>query len=545
MEAIPVPIVKSLKNMTMATNEEGACRSLRLRSTGAGGFRPNSRSARPSAAAYTSEMDLERAESASDICFLSAVEMAALIRAKKLSAREVLEAHLQQIERVNPSVNAIVTLVADQAMESARKADEAQAQGKSRGDALGPLHGLPIAHKDLVETAGIRTTFGSPIFRDHVPHADAILVERIRRAGAITIGKTNTPEFGAGSQTFNPVFGATRNPYDLTKTCGGSSGGAAVALACGMVPIADGSDTGGSLRNPAAFCGVVGLRTAPGRVPHFSRSLAWSTLSVHGPMARTVRDAALLLSVMAGPDSRCPISIDQPGSRFNESLDRDFRGVRVAWFHNMSPREGASSAIFDPRIVTAVNAQRRVFEDVGCIIDEIEPDWRGVDEAFHTFRAWGFSAFAAEIRPELRDQLKDTIQWEIERGSRITGADLARAEALRAAAWDRMRVFQETYEYFIVPSTQVPPFSIDLPYVTEIAGVKMDTYIDWMKCCYFISMLECPSMSVPCGFTPEGLPVGLQIVGRHRDEFAVLQLAHAFESATASERRAPPIQRER
>jgi amidase len=476
-----------------------------------------------------------------EICFLSAVEMAALIRAGKLSAREVLEAHLQQIERVNPSVNAIVTLVADQAMEGARKADEAQAQGKSRGDVLGPLHGLPVAHKDLVETAGIRTTFGSPIFRDYVPHADAILVERIRRAGAITIGKTNTPEFGAGSQTFNPVFGATRNPYDLTKTCGGSSGGAAVALACGMIPIADGSDTGGSLRNPAAFCGVVGLRTAPGRVPHFSRGLAWSTLSVHGPMARTVRDAALLLSVMAGPDPRCPISIDQPGSRFAEPLDRDFRGVRVAWFHNLSPREGAGGPIFDPRIVTAVNAQRKTFENLGCIVEEIEPAWRGVDEAFHIFRAWGYSVLAAETRPELRDQLKDTIQWEIERGSRITGADLVRAEGLRAAAWDRMRVFQETYEYFIVPSTQVPPFPIDLPYVTEIAGVKMNTYIDWMKCCYFISMLECPSMSVPCGFTPEGLPVGLQIVGRHRDEFAVLQLAHAFESATASARRAPTL----
>jgi amidase len=481
-----------------------------------------------------SETVLGREEPASDICFLTAVEMAALIRTKKLSAHEVMQAHLKQIERVNPRVNAIVTLVADRAVENARKADEAQTQGKSRGEEIGPLHGLPIAHKDLVETAGIRTTFGSPMFRDYVPAADAILVERIRRAGAITIGKTNTPEFGAGSQTFNPVFGATKNPYDLTKTCGGSSGGAAVALACGMIPIADGSDTGGSLRNPAAFCGVVGLRTAPGRVPHFSRGLAWSTLGVHGPMARTVRDAALLLSVMAGPDPRCPISISQPGSRFADPLDRDFRGVRVAWFKDLG------GAVFDPRILAAVNAQRRAFENLGCIVEEIEPDWRGVDEAFHIFRAWGFSALAAEIRPELRDQLKDTIQWEIERGSRITGADLARAEGLRAAAWDRMRVFQETYEYFIAPTTQVPPFDIDLPYVTEIAGVKMNTYIDWMKCCYFISMLECPAMSVPCGFTREGLPVGLQIVGRHRDEFAVLQLAHAFESCGAGSRAGKP-----
>ena len=249
---------------------------------------------------------------ASDICFMNAVDIAKLVKQKKLSACEVLDAHLKQIDRVNPKVNAIVTLIAGQAMENARKADEAQAHGAD----LGPLHGLPIAHKDLVETAGIRTTFGSPIFKDNVPPHDAILVERIRDAGAICVGKTNTPEFGAGSQTFNQVFGATKNPYDLTKTCGGSSGGAAVSLACGMLPLADGSDSGGSLRNPAAFCSVVGFRTAPGRVPHAAQGDAWATLAVSGPMARNVPDVALLLSVMAGPDARCPISIDQPGSRF-------------------------------------------------------------------------------------------------------------------------------------------------------------------------------------------------------------------------------------
>src|ERR1700734_364515 len=226
------------------------------------------------------------AASGQDICFLTATEMAGLIRRKKLSARETLDAHLKQIERVNPKVNAIVTLVADQARENARKADEAQA----RGVPLGPLHGLPIAHKDLVETAGIRTTFGSRIFKDYVPKHDAILVERIRNAGAICIGKTNAPEFGAGSQTFNAGFGATKNPHDLTKTCGGSSGGAAVSLACGMLPIADGSDLGGSLRNPASFCSVVGIRTSPGRVPKVPSRDGWNTLNVVGPMARTVED---------------------------------------------------------------------------------------------------------------------------------------------------------------------------------------------------------------------------------------------------------------
>src|SRR5580658_6488758 len=282
-----------------------------------------------------------------DICFLTATEMADMIRRKKLSARETLDAHLKQIERVNPKVNAIVTLVAEQAVDNARKADEAQA----RGAALGPLHGLPIAHKDLVETAGIRTTFGSRIFKDNVPKHDAILVERIRKAGAICLGKTNTPEFGAGSQTFNAVFGATKNPHDLTKTCGGSSGGAAVSLACGMVPLADGSDSGGSLRNPAAWCNVVGFRTAPGRVPNPKAAFAWSTIAVSGPMARTAADVALLLSVMAGPDPRCPISITEPGSRFSGNLERSFKGVRVAWFKDMG------GIPFDPRVLSLVNAQ--------------------------------------------------------------------------------------------------------------------------------------------------------------------------------------------
>ncbi len=467
-----------------------------------------------------------------DICFLTAIELAALIRQKKLSAREAMTAHLKQIDRINPKVNAIVTLVAEQAMENARKADEAQA----RGDALGSLHGLPVAHKDLVETAGIRTTFGSPLFKDNVPSHDAIIIERMKKAGAITVGKTNTPEFGAGSQTFNPVFGATKNPYDLTKTCGGSSGGAAVSLACGMVPIADGSDSGGSLRNPSSFCSVVGFRVAPGRVPTaVVAGNAWSTLGVTGPMARTVADAALLLSVMAGHDARCPISINEPGARFAGKLDRNFKGVRVAWFKNLG------GIPFDRRIRAAVNAQRKIFESLGCIVEEAEPDLTGADEAFNTLRAIGFVSGQGEHVRAHRDQVKDTIIFEVERGLKLTAADIARAESLHTAVWQRMRVFMEKYEYFIVPATQVPPFDVNQPYVTEIEGVKMNTYIDWMKSCYLISIVENPSISVPSGYTPEGLPVGLQIVGRHREEFSVLQLAHAFEQATKASHRRPSI----
>jgi len=467
----------------------------------------------------------------SDICFLPATTMADLIRRKKLSARETLDAHLKQIERVNPTVNAIVTLVAEQAIENARKADE----GQARGAALGPLHGLPIAHKDLVETAGIRTTFGSRIFKDYVPKHDAILVERIRNAGAICLGKTNTPEFGAGSQTFNAVFGATKNPHDLTKTCGGSSGGAAVSLACGMIPIADGSDSGGSLRNPAAFCGIVGFRVAPGRVANAAAGNAWNTISVSGPMARNVPDLALLLSVMAGPDPRCPISITEPGSRFTGNLERNFKGVRVAWFKNMG------GIPFDPRVLAAVNAQRKVFESLGCIVEEAEPDWTGVHESYDTLRAWGYATSQAENMRLHRDLVKDTIQWEVERGSKLTGADIAHAHALRSKAWDNMRIFQEKYEYFITPTSQLPPFDVTQPYPTEIAGVKMSTYIEWQKSCILISSLENPAISMPCGFTEDGLPIGLQIVGRHRDEWSVLQLAHAFEQATPGTRRKPAI----
>jgi amidase len=471
------------------------------------------------------------ADTPPDICFLTATEMSRLVRRKKLSAREIVAAHLKQIDRVNPKVNAIVTLVAERAVENARHADEMQA----RGVVLGPLHGLPVVHKDLFETKGIRTTFGSRIFIDNIPNRDAIIVERINGAGAICVGKSNTPEFGTGSQTFNAVFGSTKNPYDLTKTCGGSSGGAAVSLASGMVPIADGSDSGGSLRNPASFCNVVGLRVAPGRVPTLAQGNAWLTIAVQGPMARTVSDVALLLSVIAGPDARCPISINEPGARFAGRLERSFKGVRVAWFRNMG------GIPFDAKVLDMVNAQRKVFESLGCIIEEAEPDWTGVHEAYDTLRAWNYAATQSENVRLHRELMKDTNIWEVERGSKLTGADVAHAHALRSQAWDRIRVFQEKYEYFITPTCQVLPYDVNQAYPTEIAGVQMATYIEWQKSCTLISSLENPAMSVPCGLTTEGLPVGLQIVGRHRDEWSVLQLAYAFEQATLPLFRKPPI----
>ena len=456
-----------------------------------------------------------------NLCELSALELARRLHRKEVSAREVVAAHLDRIADRNPRLNAIVTLDADRAMDRAARADEAFA----RGAAVGPLHGLPVAHKDLQPTRGMRTTFGSPIFSAFVPDEDALIVERLRTAGAIAVGKTNTPEFGAGSQTFNTVFGATLNPYDETKTCGGSSGGAAAALAAGMLPIADGSDMGGSLRNPASFCGVVGLRPSPGRVPAWPAADGWSTLSVDGPMARTAADLALMLSAIAGPDSRSPIALAEPGACFAAPLARDFDGVRVAWWTTLG------GAPVDRRVRAVVDAERPVFESIGCRVDEAEPDFTEFDAVFKTLRAMAFLAGVAPRIAGRRGDVKETIRWEIARGERLTSAEITWALTTRTALFERMRRFMEQYEFFVLPTVQVPPFSVEQPYPTEIEGVAMATYIDWMQSCYFISVVGNPAISVPCGFTADGLPIGLQIVARHRDDWGLLQIAHAFEIA--------------
>jgi len=457
----------------------------------------------------------------SAICDLSAVEMARLIRAGDLSARETVGAHLERIDSTNPKVNAIVTLTAGQAIDAAARADEAQA----RGEALGPLHGLPVAHKDLQPTAGIRTTFGSRIFRKFVPDSDSLLVERVRKAGGIMVGKTNTPEFGAGSQTYNEVFGATLNPWDMTKTCGGSSGGSAVALACGMTALADGSDLGGSLRNPASFCGVVGLRPSPGRVPAWPVPMAWSPLSVEGPLARSVEDLALFLSALAGPDDRAPLSITQPGVRFTAPLDRDFQGVLVAWWRDLG------GIPMDREVREITNAQRGVFESLGCIVEEAEPDWEGVDKAFRTLRFWMSGLRLADGAKQYPERVKDTLLWEIDQARGLSATDVGLAQMKHTEIVERMRRFMQRYEFFVLPVSQVPPFDVTQHWPVQIGNTKMETYIDWMKSCYYVSMTAAPAMSVPCGFTRAGLPVGIQIVGRHRDDFGLLQLAYAFEEA--------------
>lgn len=471
----------------------------------------------------------------SDICFLPATELARRIRARELSAVEVMETHIAQIERVNPALNAVVTLLPEQALEQAKAADAAL----DRGEEVGPFHGLPMLHKDTNETAGIRTTFGSPIFRENVPARSSLLIERAHRAGAIPLGKTNVPEFGAGSQSFNKVFGVTRNPYDLSKTCGGSSGGQAVALACGMTPLADGSDMGGSLRNPANFCNVVGFRPSPGRVPVVPNPVGWFGISLQGPMARTVQDVAFQLSVMAGPDARSPISIAEPGSLFSRPLERDFAGTRIAYSPNLGDLP------VDPRVTAAIAGKLSVFGDLGCDVDEATPDYGGADEAFKVWRAWRFHLGYGELMKKHRAEMKDTVIWNIEEGERLTGPQIGRAEQKRTALFQRMHDFMQSYEFLILPVNQVPPFSVEQEYITEIdtgtGVVPMETYIDWMKSCYYITVTGHPAISVPCGFTPDGLPVGVQIVGRHQDDFGVLQLAHAFEQATRTGDRRPPV----
>ena len=440
------------------------------------------------------------------------------VAARQLSAVEVLESHLARIAAVNERVNAIVTLVPERALA------DAAALLRSRGEP-GLLHGLPVAVKDLVDTAGIRTTYGSPLFADHVPTEDALIVRRLRAAGAIVIGKTNTPEFGAGSHTFNPVFGATRNPYDLTRSAGGSSGGAAAALATGMVPIADGSDLGGSLRNPASFCSVVGLRPSPGRVVSTGPGDAWDPMSTLGPMARTVDDAALLLAAIAGPDPRAPLSIEASVEDFAGLAPAGLAGSRIAW------SDTVGGLPVEPEVTQVLTRAREAAVGLGAIVEEVEPDLTGADEVFETFRSLGFfTGLGVDVRrtPSL---VKPEVLEEVARGERLTAQQIVRAATLRTELFRRTQAMFDDYDLIALPTAQVVPFDVTLRWPSTVAGVAMERYITWMRSCSRISATTLPCLSLPAGFTPEGLPVGLQLVGPHRGEARLLSAAMALEEA--------------
>ena len=467
-----------------------------------------------------------------DLCWRPATEQAALVRRREISARELLEAHLDRIERVNPALNAIVTLDADGARAAADAADAALAAGAE----VGPLHGLPVAHKDTHQTAGMRTTWGSPLHARTVPARDELVVARLRAAGAVRVGKTNVPEFAAGSHTFNELFGATHNPYRHGLSAGGSSGGAAAALAAGLVPLAEGSDMGGSLRNPAAFCNVVGLRPTPGRVPTWPAPMAWSVLSVQGPMGRTVADVALQLSAIAGADRRVPISLSDDPAVFGAPLPEALDGLRVAWAPDLGGR-----VTVDPAVRSALTPSVGAFESLGATVEEACPDLRGADEVFGTLRAWLFDAAFSDLARRHPDGLKESIRWNAEQGAKLRGSDLARAEQQHTVLHERVVEFFDRYDVLLAPTTQVLPFPVELEYPTEIAGVRQENYLEWMRSCTLVSATGCPALSVPGGFTADGLPVGLQIVAAPRAERRLLEVGHAFEQATGHGGRRPVL----
>lgn len=471
--------------------------------------------------------------SSHEIVFTPASLLAGQLRTAQRSAREVMEAFLDRIEVCNPRVNAICTLIPrEEALKLAGAADDALQRSKETG----PLHGLPLAVKDLADTRGIRTTLGSPIFADNVPAQDSLLVRRLKQAGALIIGKTNTPEFGAGSHTFNPLFGVTRNPYDLDKTAGGSSGGAAAAVAAGMLPLADGSDMGGSLRNPAAFCNIVGFRPSLGRVPYWPNQMAWqSRLGVEGPMARDVDDCALLFSVLAGPDDRDPYSLQESGERFRNALPQDFHGSRIAW----TPDLGVLPV--ESEVIGVCEAALPVLQNCGFKVEAAHPQLDGAMDVFKTLRAVWFAAVGGPLLKKHRHLMKDTVIDNIEAGQKLRAEDVTNTEGRRTRLYLRMLKFFERYDFLALPSTQVQPFDCGSEWVREIEGHQLPDYIDWMSICCIISIFGLPVISVPAGFTAGGLPVGIQIVGRPRADAAVLGAARVFELATDFHKRRPQL----
>ena len=454
-----------------------------------------------------------------DLCLLPALQLIRLLRTRQLSAREVMAAHLDRINRINPAINAIVARRSDDdCLELADRADADLAAGAE----VGPLHGLPIAFKDTEPALGFPCTQGSPIFRDAVPAADSIVVERLRRAGAIPIGKTNVPEFAMGSHTYNTVYGTTRNPYDLSKSAGGSTGGGAAAVTAGLLPFADGSDLGGSLRNPASFNNIVGLRPSVGLVPLGPGAFPYG-FGVKGPVARTVGDVGAVLSVMAGADPRDPGIYPSDADGFAHVPERDFTGVRVAWCPDLG------GLPLDRRTRAVVESTRGRFEQLGGLVEDACPDLADAEDVFLTIRRWRswhtlgplLESHARQIKPEAVD--------EIEAGARLSGADIAGAMSRHVELMHRVWHFQQRYEFLVCTVSQVPPFDAELTWPREIDGVRMASYVSWMKSAYLISATWCPAISMPAGFTTDGLPVGIQIVGRYRGDASLLAFARAFE----------------
>jgi amidase len=472
-----------------------------------------------------------------DLVMLDALALSRAIQAKEVSCREVMQTYLDHIERFNPQVNAIVSLEPrERLMKQADERDDELLRGNCRGW----MHGLPHAVKDLVLTKGIRTTLGSPL-ADTIPGEDAIYVERLRNQGAILIGKTNTAELGLGSQTCNPVFGTTLNPYDPSKTVGGSSGGATAALALRMLPVADGTDMMGSLRNPAAYSNVLGFRTSQGRVPAGGVELFLTQLSVAGPMARNATDLAMLLSVMAGPDPRAPLATQQDPAIFARALQRDFKGTRVGWLGDLG-----GHLPFEPGVLDLCRSSFASFETIGCTVEETHlgfPPERMWD-AWTTLRHWLVMGELMRFYriPGDRARMKPESVWEVEGGLKLSAQDIFDASTARSDFYRAMLKLFTRYEFLLLPSAQVFPFDARVVWPKSVNGVAMDTYHRWMEVVVPASLAGLPALNVPVGFNPEGLPMGLQLIGPPNGDFACLQLAHAYEQETRWVQKAlPPV----
>lgn len=463
--------------------------------------------------------------SAEDLCFTPAVELREMLGKKAISPVELIQAFLERIDRINPVINAYCTLVPDMALEAARKAESAI----MRDEEAGLLNGIPVSIKDVVPTAGIRTTYGSKLYENLVPSEDALVVERLKEAGGIVLGKTNTPEFAAGASTFNQVFGITRNPWNADFTVGGSSGGAAAAVAAGIGPLAQGSDLGGSLRLPASFCGVVGLRPSAGRVPKLPNELNWDDLSVQGPIARTIPDTALFLDAMSGPDGRSPVSLPKEATPFLQAAQcPDARNLKIAWSDNLNLMP------VDPMVLKEARKAIDVFRNLGSEVAEDCPDFSGAKETALTLRGVRFVALYGEQYhndPEFRRWVNPLVTGNIEQGLKLTVEEIAWAHRQRSEIWVRVKRFFDKYDLLLTLTAPIPPFLAEVKFPTEIAGKPMENYLDWAMLTYAITMTGHPAVSVPCGWTENGLPIGVQMVGKHHGEAALLRAAAAFEQA--------------
>ncbi|MFF1831550.1 amidase [Paenarthrobacter sp. NPDC058040] len=463
---------------------------------------------------------------------LSAVELTAAIRTKQISAREALAEHLQRIEDINPVINAVVTLDPEGAQSLARQADQLTAAG----GALPPLHGLPMTHKDTNNTAGMRTTQGSLALRDFVPDADDLIIARLKAAGVVTTGKSNVPEFGAGSHTFNDLFGTTTNPYAPTLSAGGSSGGVAAVVASRIQALGDGSDMGGSLRIPASFCNVVGFRPSTAVIPMPSDVNAYAWLGRTGPMARTVEDIALFMSVTAGPDARVPHRAGLDPDIFRSSLETDLRGVRIGW-----SRDFGIGVPVEPEIVEHLERQLSVFEDLGAIVEEATPDFSEADLVFGNTRAMDFAAGLGPVLERSGDVIKPEVHWNVNKGLALTARDLIETAAARTRLERSVQEFFGRYDLFASPCAQVLPFDASLRYPASVAGVASETYLDWMRSACVLSATGLPVLSVPAGFSSAGLPIGLQLASNHYTDMQLLRWGRAFEQQTGYAAVAPSV----